>query len=123
MRRAASPPPPLNIRRASARLTRPSKLRERRSAVPLRALPSMPLSSGFFRCALVVSCALLSSPVFAATAPESAPATATPSPQALVDAYQAIRHGGIAVAVINGDEIAFFNAGQFADDDARPITP
>lgn len=52
-------------------------------------------------------------------------ASAKPSvdTQARLDAFVKDQPGGIAVAWLDGDGAAFFVAGKFAADDARPVTP
>jgi CubicO group peptidase (beta-lactamase class C family) len=46
-----------------------------------------------------------------------------PTPQALIDAWQANRSGGIAVALITGDKVVYHCVGQFSAKDPRPIMP
>ena len=46
-----------------------------------------------------------------------------PTPQALIDAWQVNRSGGIAVALIAGDKVVYHCVGQFSAKDPRTITP
>ncbi len=48
--------------------------------------------------------------------------SAATDPQAAIDAWQAGRSGGIAVALINGNEVTFHQAGRIAAKDARLVS-
>lgn len=44
-------------------------------------------------------------------------------PQATIDAWQAKRSGGMAIAVVTVDRVEFYHAGNFSAEDQRPIGP
>lgn len=69
------------------------------------------LSQPFHRVAILAFAVALARAAFAA------------EPQALVDTWQTGRSGGIAVAVVTADKVAFYQAGTFSADNQQPVGP